>query len=62
MLSRSADAKLHDSVQGKGIEMRRFTVVFAAAALASLGFNNASADDRLPLWSTANLSQARIYT
>jgi len=39
--------------------MRRFILVFTVTSLAGLWHNNASADDWTPLWSTANLSQAR---
>lgn len=41
--------------------MRRFILVFAVASLAAFCFDNACADDWSPLWSTANLSQARQY-
>ncbi|MEI8371666.1 MAG: hypothetical protein WCJ35_02410, partial [Planctomycetota bacterium] len=42
-----------------GSILRGLVRVCVVAALASLGFSNAFAEDWAPLWSTANLSQAR---
>ena len=52
--------KFDDLIARKGFDMRRFILVFTVAMLAALWFNNASADDWTPLWSTATLSQARM--
>ena len=44
----------------KGSIRRVLSPLFTVAALAAFCFNNASADDWTPFWSTAQLSQARF--
>ena len=50
---------LHHLIERKGSEMRRFLLVLTVASLAGLWFNNASAEDWSPLWSTANCRRLR---
>jgi autotransporter-associated beta strand protein len=48
----------HRFLTRKGFEMRRFSLVFAVASLATLWLNNACAQDWTPLWSTMTLPSA----